>query len=144
MVTEGFVALLIPWIWACAQCNEECTFRTFHLKERIFKWSSYETLVQKSHMQACKNKIAHKISRLPRFSRERNILYFNKELWVTPSAQMQNNNTNTNNTDWALLGQSCQPTGWQSPPWWQGTRKQRSSLWHRHGAGLCSPAQWSG
>lgn len=68
---RGFAALLIPWIWACAQSNEEYTFRrSLDLKERIFKWSLYKTLVQKSHMQACKNKTAHKISRLPRFSRE--------------------------------------------------------------------------
>lgn len=92
-------------------------------------------------MQACKNKTAHKISRLPRFSRDRNIPYFNKEFCVTPSAQMQNNNTNMNNTDWALSGQSCQLMGWESSPWWWGRGKQRSSLWHRHGAGLCSPAQ---
>lgn len=39
------------------------------------------------------NKTAHKISRLPSFSRERNILSFNKELSVSQSAQMQNNNT---------------------------------------------------
>jgi len=49
------------------------------------------------------NKTARKISRLPSFSRERNILSFNKELSVSQSAQMQNNNTTQ-----TILTEHCQ------------------------------------
>lgn len=116
-----------------------------HLKEIIFKCSSYKTPVWKSRAQAGKDKTACKISRLPSISGDRNILYFNKELSVGQNAEMQNNKSNTDNTDPALSGHGRQPTGWQSlPENWaagMGQAKQRPPSWPGQGGSLHSPTQ---